>query len=123
MEPHHYTDFKSDLIKISKEMIRPDQLFETIYVDSQIPLNEISSNLFQEISQCGPFGEGNPEPVFYTNQLQCIECKLGKYQNITYLIMYCRIRGVCILRITKNKEYDNNGRKTNRSNECKCTIY
>lgn len=63
---------KEDRIEVFKEIfetsvknaIRPDNFAPKLLIDCELGFNEISDRLLDEIDTLGPFGPGNPGPVF-----------------------------------------------------------
>ena len=49
--------------------IREDQLQPTIDIESEIQLDNIDASLYNVIRYLGPFGPGNPRPIFLTRRL------------------------------------------------------
>ena len=59
------------------------KLFErSVLIDLELSFNQITLELFDEISTLKPFGVGNPEPVFMTKGVNVISVnKVGKEGN------------------------------------------
>lgn len=63
---------ETDKIKMLQEFLEnaaqkeigSDILQRIVKIDCPLPLNLISENLYEKIQELGPFGMGNPEPVF-----------------------------------------------------------
>ncbi len=60
----YLTDFKKKINQIAKAKLSFEDLVPTIFIDAQITFEEINNELIEFIKLLGPFGEGNPEPVF-----------------------------------------------------------
>lgn len=56
------------------EEILPDHLLEReLKIDTVLPFSAISKKLFSQIQSLAPFGIGNPEPIFATENVQVID--------------------------------------------------
>ncbi len=53
-----------------------------IAIDKLIELNDISHDFIEELSMLGPFGVGNPEPVFMARDIEVVSHKLYKDKHI-----------------------------------------
>jgi single-stranded-DNA-specific exonuclease len=53
--------------KLSAEDLQPELL-----IDAEIPLGDVTPGLLEELSRLEPFGQGNPEPVFLTNNVNLL---------------------------------------------------
>lgn len=77
---------ESDLVAFSREFeqvaadgLSPEDLVPVIDVDAIISLDQCNSDLVDLLRKVGPFGSGNPEPVFGTRDLRVISAKeVGK---------------------------------------------
>jgi len=49
---------------VAEAQLTEEDLRPRLMVDAQLPLSEISLELAEQLGQLGPFGEGNPEPLF-----------------------------------------------------------
>ena len=70
-------------LSLKAEKIVTDEILERyITIDLLLPLRLISKKLYQEISKLEPFGMGNPEPVFATEDVLVSEIrKIGRDSN------------------------------------------
>jgi single-stranded-DNA-specific exonuclease len=62
--------FRDMINEIAGDRIHLKELVPTISIDCHLPLSELTLELTKSISDLGPYGEGNPEPVFFTKNLQ-----------------------------------------------------
>lgn len=65
-------DFARGLETVARERLGPRDLFPTIEVDAQVDLCDMDIRTIEGLSSFGPFGSGNPEPVFYTPSLEIL---------------------------------------------------
>lgn len=61
--------FKKKFERIVSEKISDDQLIPLIAIDCEINLKDIDFKFYGVLEQLAPFGPGNMQPVFVTNQL------------------------------------------------------
>ena len=69
IETKNLKEFRDSLNNIAKERIVLDELRPSIDIDAQLPLGLIKEKLIEECNLLGPFGAGNPRPVFCTHNL------------------------------------------------------
>lgn len=67
---------KKKLNSVFKEKLADNLLIRVIKVDCEISLTDITSPLYDKLTQFQPFGPGNPEPLFTTKGLQVKEARL-----------------------------------------------
>jgi single-stranded-DNA-specific exonuclease len=53
-----------------------NELVPIIDIDAALPLRALRGREIRLISQMGPFGEGNPEPVFLSRGVEVVECRI-----------------------------------------------
>lgn len=59
--------------EIAREKLKEEDLISGIDIDAEISISELTSSTVKEIRSLGPFGSGNPEPVFYSGDLTVID--------------------------------------------------
>ncbi len=64
IEPDKFFQFKDDFIRYANETITEQDLIPTLVIDSVVNVDQVHLNMAKTIEDLGPFGEGNPEPVF-----------------------------------------------------------
>ena len=62
-------DFAADLNSVVRERIDLDVLRPVLVIDAQLPLVFLNRDLVKQIQNLGPFGKGNPKPVFSSYNL------------------------------------------------------
>ncbi len=77
LKPQNIIEFKKEFIKHCNEL-NDESTTPRMVIDAELPLNEISLSLIDELSQLEPFGEANPQPVFYTSANLIDAKKVGK---------------------------------------------
>lgn len=65
------------------EVLQPDDLIAQVRVDIEISLAEATADLHRVMRHCGPFGMGNPQPVFVVRNVIAHGCKaVGGGQHV-----------------------------------------
>jgi single-stranded-DNA-specific exonuclease len=57
-------EFRAGLNSYAHEVLTPDDLVAEIRIDLEVTLREANADLCRLMRHCGPFGIGNPQPVF-----------------------------------------------------------
>jgi single-stranded-DNA-specific exonuclease len=83
MNSTDFNAFKQQFLKVAEEKISTDDLIPTIYVDSNLNLEELNKRMIKFLNAMEPYGPGNRRPVFVTNNLSIdgIPKLLGRDQN------------------------------------------
>ena len=83
MKCSDFDSFKQEFIKVANEKISTDDLIPTIYVDSELNLEELNDRMIKFIHSMEPYGPGNMRPVFVSSNLSIdgIPKLLGRDQN------------------------------------------
>ena len=63
-------EFREKLNLFALEKLMLNDLIPTLDIDMKITLPELDYSLIRELARLEPYGEGNPEPVFYTTGLK-----------------------------------------------------
>ncbi|MBE9005716.1 single-stranded-DNA-specific exonuclease RecJ, partial [Fortiea sp. LEGE XX443] len=70
---------RSRLIDFANQCLEPQHLKPLLKIDAQASLNQINHELFQQLNALHPCGIDNPDPIFWTPNVQVIEQKnIGK---------------------------------------------
>ena len=83
MNSSDFDTFKQQFLKVADEKISTDDLIPTIYVDSELNLEELNDRMIKFLNAMEPYGPGNMRPVFVSNNLSIdgIPKLLGQDQN------------------------------------------
>jgi len=65
--------------------LKPEDLIEKYYIDIDMPINYVSSELLYEIEKMGPFGQANPSPLFAQKNLTILSRKKNSKGNMVTL--------------------------------------
>ncbi|MCA1796046.1 MAG: single-stranded-DNA-specific exonuclease RecJ [Geobacteraceae bacterium] len=69
IEAHNVEHFAQALEEYTHHVLSPEQLIPRATYDLELPLDDISAGLYEELQALAPFGMGNPEPVFLCRNL------------------------------------------------------
>jgi len=68
-----FPSFVQRFEEIARASLAPDDLIPVLEVDGQLDFSEIRLSVAREIAALGPFGVGNPEPLFMTLDVEISE--------------------------------------------------
>ena len=63
-------DFKNKINRLAKEKLLFEDLLPTLEIDMELAFTDLNEALIDEFKVLEPFGEGNPEPLFYSRNLK-----------------------------------------------------
>jgi single-stranded-DNA-specific exonuclease len=66
IEPSRIESFAAAFEAYAKDNVRDDDIVARMHVDAMTPLRLLSRETVSQLERLGPFGEGNPQPVFVT---------------------------------------------------------
>lgn len=84
MDVDNVDAFRKRFEEIVSRDITEDQLTPTVDVDTVIFLDEINFRFYNILSQMGPFGPQNMQPVFVSENLHAINVKVLKDQHLKF---------------------------------------
>lgn len=67
---------KKRLIQIAGEKLDKEKLVPVLKIDTEINFRDLSFNLYQQIQKLAPLGEGNPQPVFASRQVEVVDAQV-----------------------------------------------
>jgi single-stranded-DNA-specific exonuclease len=76
IETTKLTLLQSRLEEIANRELDVDTLTRLLKIDLKIPFESITENLWQKLRDFEPFGFGNPEPVFASNDVKVVDARL-----------------------------------------------
>ncbi|MEA5600258.1 single-stranded-DNA-specific exonuclease RecJ [Nostoc sp. UHCC 0252] len=67
---------RSRLIEFANQCLEPQHLKPLLKIDAKVNLNHINQQLYQQLNALHPCGMDNPDPVFWTANVQVVEQKI-----------------------------------------------
>jgi single-stranded-DNA-specific exonuclease len=64
--------FRDALNAVARERLTPEDLRPRLRIDHELPMSEVSAELWRFLSHFGPFGQGNPKPVFLARDVRLL---------------------------------------------------
>jgi single-stranded-DNA-specific exonuclease len=64
------------LIELAHQKLGEENLKPTLIIDTELSLGNLSLSLYDQLISLAPFGEGNPQPVFATRNVQILDAQL-----------------------------------------------
>jgi single-stranded-DNA-specific exonuclease len=82
IETEKITLFKEKLTLLVEEQLKGQELSPTLRIDLELGLENLTLDFYKELVKLEPFGEGNPQPVFLTREVEVDDAKtVGKEKN------------------------------------------
>ncbi|MEA5617622.1 single-stranded-DNA-specific exonuclease RecJ [Cronbergia sp. UHCC 0137] len=69
-------EWRSRLAKFANQCLEPQHLKPLLKIDAEANLNQINQQLYQQLNILHPCGIENPDPVFWTANVQVVEQKI-----------------------------------------------
>jgi single-stranded-DNA-specific exonuclease len=73
MEAGRVPEFRQRINAWADEVLHPDQLRPRLRIDAPLSLNGITHDLVRGLDALGPFGMGNPRPVFHAAPVEIVD--------------------------------------------------
>src|SRR5687767_7147152 len=73
MEAGRVAEFRSRINAWADEVLEPDQLRPRLRIDAPLTLKGITHDLVRGLDAMGPFGMGNPRPVFHASPVEIVD--------------------------------------------------
>ena len=73
LDAENLPKFRAGLSEFAYRCLEPEHLKPLVKVDAQAHFSDISWELYHQIDQLQPCGMGNPEPTFWTPQVQVLD--------------------------------------------------
>ena len=68
--------FRMEFEKNARQIFKPEQYTPNLSIDLKLDFNEISTQLVDSLESLQPFGPGNPEPVFLSENVRILSSKI-----------------------------------------------
>ena len=73
MEAARVSEFRQRINTWADEVLHPDQLRPRLRIDAPLTLKGITHDLVRGLDMLGPFGMGNPRPVFHASPVEIVD--------------------------------------------------
>jgi single-stranded-DNA-specific exonuclease len=73
MEAARVPEFRQRINAWADDVLEPDQLRPRLRIDAALSLNGITHDLVRGLDALGPFGMGNPRPVFHASPVEIVD--------------------------------------------------
>jgi single-stranded-DNA-specific exonuclease len=73
MEAARVPEFRQRINSWADEVLHPDQLRPRLRIDAPLTLKGITHDLVRGLDSLGPFGMGNPRPVFHASPVEIVD--------------------------------------------------
>lgn len=81
-------EFRDAFNRYAGSLLTPDDLIAEVKVDLEIPIADANAALCRLMRHCGPFGIGNPQPVFVARAVMAQHCKaVGGGQHLKMMLV------------------------------------
>ena len=91
---------RSRLSTFARQCLEPEHLKPLLKIDAQLNLNQINLQLYKQLDVLHPCGIGNPNPVFWTANVQVVEQRILREEHIKLTLLQdtgsqpCRIKAI-----------------------------
>lgn len=85
--------FRKKINHLASQHIKPDDLIPTLKVDSEIKLKQINNDLINEIAMLKPFGQQNPKPLLYVENVFITDHKKIGNSTSSHLLLKVKQAG------------------------------
>jgi single-stranded-DNA-specific exonuclease RecJ len=93
----HLRQVHSRLVNYASQHLRPDLLKPLINIDAQAQLGDLTQDLYDQIDHLHPCGIQNPDPIFWTPNLQVLDQqRVGRNRDHLKLALQDRQSGLTI---------------------------
>ncbi|MBD2126914.1 single-stranded-DNA-specific exonuclease RecJ [Microcoleus sp. ZQ-A2] len=72
----HLEAFRQSLSQFAHGCLQPEHLKPLVSIDAQADFTHLTSQLYQQLDAFHPCGIGNPDPIFWTPNVQVVEQKI-----------------------------------------------
>jgi len=72
---HNLAQLEEKLMKLAMSQLSQLDLRPKLVIDAELPLSALAGDTFNLIQQLEPFGQGNPQPIFLSRQVEVAECR------------------------------------------------
>jgi single-stranded-DNA-specific exonuclease len=73
MEASRVPEFRARINAYADDVLEPDQLRPRLRIDAPLSLKAITPDLVRGLDSLGPFGMGNPRPIFHASPVEIVD--------------------------------------------------
>ena len=73
MESSRVPEFRARINAYADDVLEPDQLRPRLRIDAPLSLKAITPDLVRGLDSLGPFGMGNPRPIFHASPVEIVD--------------------------------------------------
>lgn len=82
LETSRLEELEEQLLQIAERDITDDMLVPVLAIDAEVELADVGWNLFRELRELEPFGQGNRQPVLMSRNVQALDVRaMGKNEQ------------------------------------------
>ncbi len=78
----HIKEFASRFIRIANERLQETHILPKLFLDAQVPFDQLTFDLMDSLKLLEPYGQGNPPPILFTEATQVQEPKIFGRQHL-----------------------------------------
>jgi len=70
IDKNNIENFKESILRTAADKLLLEHMLPSLDIDLELGLADINNEMISELDRLQPYGEGNPEPLFYTRGLK-----------------------------------------------------
>jgi single-stranded-DNA-specific exonuclease len=78
----HIEEFTARFIQIASEKLQETHVTPKLYLDAEVPFDQLTFDLMDSLKLLEPYGQGNPPPILFTEVIQVQEPKIVGRQHL-----------------------------------------
>ena len=78
----HIEEFTTRFIQIANERLQETHITPKLFLDAQVPFDQLTFELMDSLKLLEPYGQGNPPPILFTEATQVQEPKIVGRQHL-----------------------------------------
>jgi single-stranded-DNA-specific exonuclease len=89
LAPERIEPFAADFESYAADNLQEQDVVMKLYLDGEVPLRQFTRDAVSQLDMLGPFGQGNPKPVFATKGVRLIaapRCVGSKNEHLQFAI-------------------------------------
>lgn len=114
LSPEHFDQFVQEFDTNVSKLVKPEDFEDELWIDAKIDFRQITPNFFGLLKQFQPFGPGNLNPIFESENVQILQCRIVGEDHLQMLLAQNNIQfkaiafkmGVHFSAIEKAKKLD-----------------